>query len=444
MIQYVYCANKARQKSNTLTTEGIDGMKHILMLAAVSAATVAFGGFWDAVNKVKRTVDTVNAVGDLINGSSSTTEKSSSPAPASAPTTSAAPATSAAAAPAAPAVDPALVASFAQQRTASTDTAVPEVKYGSVYFKKPATPEQIQEAKTAYLADKREIRNTRLNFEGVDDATLAAGLAAFAGASYVSVKESNLTTLAPFAIVRSATQVQLYKVQCTDLKPLASCAAVRTLEIKYCSITDMSGLAAMPALESIDLYGSTVAGSFAPLASCPRLRKIDFYAVKAPQETYDSLGALRQVTSFYGGLTKMTSLKWVASVPQATELKVFAEKIDDMSPVSKLANLTYFRGWNMDGRSMATALGDLSFLANCRKLKKLELPGSAYSNTAVIGTFADLEELDLSTAKQPVDVSFVKSLPKLKRIALRGTEVVNGSAIPASVKVYSDDKTKGL
>ena len=51
---------------------------------------------------------------------------------------------------------------------------------------------------------------------------------------------------------------------------------------------------------------------------------------------------------------------------------------------------------------------------------------------------------DLSTAKQPVDVSFVKSLPKLKHIALRGTEVVNGSAIPASVKVYSDDKTKGL
>ena len=89
-------------------------------------------------------------------------------------------------------------------------------------------------------------------------------------------------------------------------------------------------------------------------------------------------------------------------------LRFFAEKIDDMSPISTLANLTYFLGWNMDGRTMATALDDLS------------------------------------TAKQPVDVPFVKSLPKLKHIALRGTEVVNGSAIPASVKVYSGDKTKGL
>ena len=89
-------------------------------------------------------------------------------------------------------------------------------------------------------------------------------------------------------------------------------------------------------------------------------------------------------------------------------------------------------------------IGDLSFLAPCRKLKKLELPGSVYSNTALIGSFAELEELDLSNAKQPVDVSFVKSLPKLKRITLRGTQVVNGSAIPATVKVYSDKKTTGL
>ncbi len=98
----------------------------------------------------------------------------------------------------------------------------------------------------------------------------------------------------------------------------------------------------------------------------------------------------------------------------------------------------------MDGGSMATALGDLSFLAPCRKLRKLELPGSVYSNTALIGTFTEMEELDLSNAKQPVDVSFVKSLPTLKRLSLRGPEVMNGSAIPAGVKVYSDKKTKGL
>ena len=140
----------------------------------------------------------------------------------------------------------------------------------------------------------------------------------------------------------------------------------------------------------------------------------------------------------------MTSLAWLATVPQTEALQIFAEKIDSLAPVSSLANLTYFRGWNMDGGSMATALGDLSFLANCRKLKKLELPGSAYSNTAIIGTFTELEELDLSNARQPVDVSFVASLPRLKKLAVRGTEVVNGASVPASVKISKDKKTKGL
>ena len=140
----------------------------------------------------------------------------------------------------------------------------------------------------------------------------------------------------------------------------------------------------------------------------------------------------------------MTSLKWVKTVPQAETLVVFSEKIDDFTPISTLVNLTYFRGWSMDGGRMATALGDLSFLAPCRKLKKLELPGSVYSNTDIIGTFTELEELDLSKAKQPVDVSFVKNLPKLKRISLYGTQVVNGGAIPASVKVNKDAKTTGL
>ena len=419
-------------------------------VAALSALS-ASAGFWDAMDKVKRTVDTVNAVGDLINGKPVAKDENKSQAPAPRPGTASTPAagkspTSAASAPAAaaPELDAALLASFAGQRTTSADTAVPEVKYGTVRFSKPATPEQIQEAKTAYLAEKRTLANVRLDFKAVDDATFAAALAAFPTATGVAVRESTLTTLAPFVIVGGVTQVSLNKVPCADMKPLAKCFRLRSLEMKYCDVSDMSGLASLVSLESIDLYGSKVSCSFAPLAACPKLRKVEFYAVKAPQETYDSLGALKQVRDFHGGLTKMTSIRWLASVPQTEELKVFAEKIDDFAPVSSLVNLTYFRGWNMDGGSMSTALGDLSFLANCRRLKKLELPGSAYSNTALIGTFTSLEELDLSNAKQPVDVSFVKTLPKLKRISLRGTEVVNGSAIPASVKIYSDKKTKGL
>lgn len=419
-------------------------MGRILFAATMTCACAAFakGGFWKAVNAIQTTVDVANAVSGVANGGSAAAE--TKPAAAATATAASSASTAAASVPAAPAVPPADVSAFAGARTTATDTAVPEVKYGQIVFKKPATPEQIAEARKAYLADNRALEDARLRMEKVDDATVSAALAAFSAASFVEIKNAKLTTLAPFAMLGNLAQIQFEHVPCADTKPIAACGKLKRVALRYCDIADFSGFAALPALEDIDLYGSKVTGSFAPLAGCPKLKKIDFYAVKGPQEVYDSLGALKQVKDFHGGLTKMTSIKWLLNVPQAEAVQIFAEKIDDLSPISTLANLTYFRGWNMDGGRMAPALGDLAFLANCRRLKKLELPGSAYSNIALIGSFTDLEELDLSNAKQPVDVSFVKSLPKLKRIALRGTEVVNGSAIPASVKISKDKKTKGL
>ena len=426
-------------------------MKRLLLVSAVFCACGAFaaGGFWKAMNAIQKTVDVANAVNDIANsGTSQSTSTAQPQAPSAAPqatvTPAAAPAPVSAAsvpAPAVPAVD---AAPFAAMRTTATETAVPNVQYGMIYVTKPATPEQIAEAKKAYLNDGRQLEDARLKFEKVDDATVGATIAAFRDATSVEMKETKIESLAPFALLGNVRRISLNKVTCADTSPFAHCAKLQALELRYCTVSDFSGFATLQNLETIDLYGSNVSGSFAPLASCSRLKKIDYYAVKGDQALYDSLGTLKQVKDFHGGLTKMTSIKWLLNVPQAEVLVVFAEKIDDLSPISALANLTYFKGWNMDGGRMAPSLGDLSFLASCKKLKKLELPGSSYTGTAVIGTFADIEELDLSRAKQPVDVSFVKQLPKLKRISLYGTEVVNGGAIPSGVKIYKDKTTKGL
>ena len=419
-------------------------MKRLVLVVVATCACVAFakGGFWKTVDAIQRTVDVANTVSDVANGvSSQTTSQPAAQTPAVQTSAVQPPAAPAPAAPAAPSVD---MSAFANARTSATDTAVPSVKYGMIYVTKPATPEQIAEAKKAYLGENRKPENARLKFEKVDEATVGATLAAFHEATSVEMKETKLASLAPFAMLANVTRISLNKVACADTSPIAACAKLKAIELRYCDIANFSGLAALQNLESVDLYGSNVTGSFAPLAGCPNLRKIDYYAVKATQDVYDSLGTLKQVKEFHGGLTKMTSIKWLLNVPQAEALVVFSEKIADLSPISTLANLTHFKGWSMDGGSMAPALGDLSLLANCRKLKKLELPGSSYTGTALIGTFTDLEELDLSRAKQPVDVSFVKQLPKLKRISLYGTEVVNGSAIPSGVKIYSDKKTKGL
>ena len=446
--------------------------KFCAAFVVVFAASAAFGGFWDVLNKVQQTVETVSAVGELVNGQQQPAQPAETPAVAPEAPTPVAPSTLtpvatetpapvAPEAPVAPAVAATTVqetppaepvaapvvdaASFATQCTTATDTAVPSVSGDVVTFAKPATPAQVKEAKDAFVASGREISDAGLTFDkGVDDATVAAALAAFPDAWSVTVKEAKLSTFAPFALLGEVKRISFSHVRCADTKPFAGCANLTSLELKYCDISDLSGFGGLQSLERVNLYGSSVSCSFAPLATCSSLEVIDFYAVKGPKTTYDSLGALTQVKEFKGGLTKMTSLKWLLTCPQTEVLEVFSENIDDFSPISSLPNLVRFRDWNMDGGSMASALGDLSFLSPCKKLQKLELPGSAYSNTAVIGTFAELEELDLSGAKQPVDVSFVASLPKLGRLTVRGTEVVNGTAIPGKVKIYKDNKTKGL
>lgn len=322
----------------------------------------------------------------------------------------------------APVVKPAAAAAPV---ASAAETAEPEFKYGRLIFKLPATPEQLAAAKAKVNADASRAKRLQLEFgKKVDEATISAAITQFPNAMSVRVDSVKMASLAAFSQLRS----------------------VQKVSYSYGTDLDLTPLAGLPELTDVNLYGSSVT-SFAPLASCPKLERVHFYAVKSSPEGYASLGLLRQVKKFHGGLTKMTSLEWLRQVPQAEELQIFAEKIADLTPISTLKNLTYLRCWNMSGDTMSTPVGDLALLAGNTKLRTLELPGSRYSNTAALASLVELEALELSNAKEPVDVAFVAKLPKLKRLDLNNTAVVNGaavSALPKTVTIYSNKKTTGL
>lgn len=338
------------------------------------------------------------------------------------------------------------VAAFAKARTTSADTAEPEFKYGSLRFSKPATPEQIAAVKQKIDADGMSTQNVRLQFNKVDDATVAAAIAQFPSATEVSVSGSQLSTLAPFALLSNATKLAIKDVKNLDIAPLAALRKIRSLDFAYSEIADLSPLAGMTELADIEFYGAKLR-DFSPLAACPKLDRVYFYAAELPPEGYASLGALRQVKKFHGGLTKMTSVEWLRQVPQAEELKIFAEKIPDLSPIASLPNLTYLRLWNMDGGNLSAPVGDLAFLAGNKKLKKLELPGSRYVNTAALAALTALEVVDLSGAKEPVSVAFAAKLPALKTLDLNGATVTDGAVVaslPKTVRVRTNKKTQGV
>ena len=101
----------------------------------------------------------------------------------------------------------------------------------------------------------------------------------------------------------------------------------------------------------------------------------------------------------------------------AEELKVFAEKIDDFTPLASLPNLRYLRAWNMDGGNLATAFGSLKVLANATKLERLELPGSVVADFEALAALTALKDLDL-TVKCDVDLAFAKGLKSLRKLTL--------------------------
>ena len=338
--------------------------------------------------------------------------------PVSAPQPAAVPA---APAPAVPAVD---ASAFAGARTTSANTAEPEYSYGRIEFTKCATPEQIAAARAKMAADKRDPDSAKLIFRvdkkvdptGPDYATLAAACAKFPEAQTVQIDECpGITSIAPLALMANATRIKVSNFKNLDLSPLSGLVNLELLEFTYSEIADLSPIGALPRLKKVDFYGA-VLNDFTPLAGCPMLDEVYFYAAKLPPEKYATLGSLKQVKKFHGGLTKMTSIAWLAQVPQAEELVIFAEKIADLSPLAGAVNLKYLRVWNFDGGSMAPALGDLSLLANLKNLEKLELPGSSYSNLAALGGLAKLKKLDLSNAKAPLDLAFARSLPALENL----------------------------
>ena len=354
-----------------------------------------------------------------------------------------APAVSAPALPAA--VD---TSAFARMSTTAADAEEPTWKYGVLTFKKPATPAQVAAAKEKLAGETIQPANLRLSFENVDEATLAAAFLQFPNAGRVTIDKSNLASVRSLALLRDVTRLELKNLKALDLTPVAGMAKLKTLSLTYSQIDDFTPLAGLAALTDLECYGAEVK-SFAPLAACPNLDRVYFYAAKSTPEGYASLGLLKQVKKFHGGLTKMTSVAWLRQVPQAEEVKIFAEKIDDLSPIGSLPNLTYLRLWDMNGGALSTAVGNLAFLANCKKLEVLELPGSSFTNTDALAGLTALKSVDLSGGRnaQPVSIAFATKLPGLARLNLSDANVIDGAlvaSLPKTVRVTTNDKTQGV
>ena len=209
-----------------------------------------------------------------------------------------------------------------------------------------------------------------------------------------------------------------------DLAPLANFTKVRRINLSYMNGIDLAPVAKMASLTDLSLYGSKNI-DLAPLAACPKLKTIMIYATKGVKD-YNALGNIKTLEFVNAGLTPMNDLSWAPKLPNLKKLSLFAETYKTFAPLAQCRKLEDLTFW-----SMRQTVDIAQFADGAAPLKRLSFAGSAIANEAklaALGKSGKLVELNLSEiarGKQVVDISFLASLPTVKKLYIQKTKVAS-------------------
>lgn len=231
-----------------------------------------------------------------------------------------------------------------------------------------------------------------------------------------------------------------------DLAPLAAFTKLRRINLSYMNGIDLTPVAKMASLTDLSLYGSKNI-DLAPLAACPKLKTIMIYATKGVKD-YNALGNIKTLEFVNAGLTPMNDLSWAPKLPNLKKLSLFAETYKTYAPLAQCKKLEDLTFW-----SMRQTVDIAQFADGAAPLKRLSFAGSAIANEAKLAALAKsgkLVELNLSEiarGKQVVDISFLASLPTVKKLYLQKTKVASLDPLfkmPGLKELTVDKATKPL
>ena len=222
-------------------------------------------------------------------------------------------------------------------------------------------------------------------------------------------------------------------------------------------ITDIENLFLLNDLEKLDIYFAT--NDSADKVSLKKLSQL-----KSVKELY--IGGYCNDLSFIGGMDSLNHLDLCQSYAitdlndlpyneNVTELVIYSSAVKNIDYIYNLPNIEWFEFRNVDSDYI-----DFTPLSQLKKLKKLELTWVDVSSLSFIGQNTDLESLFLWTNNNKIsdcnslvactklkelnllysnidNVDFLKSLPELSILELRGTNVKDMSALPKLTSLTS-------
>ncbi len=260
----------------------------------------------------------------------------------------------------------------------------------------------------------------------------------------ISLTARGLTSLEGLPTQTKLSSLTLDYINVPNLEIVAAAfPKLITINLKYSTIGDISALAKIPSLSDVNLYGATVK-DFSPLAKLPSIKRLMYYAVKGAD--FSTLGTLKQTKRFWGGLTELKSIDWMKDMPALERIDFFSEYVSDYTPLKNAPNLNALHIWNM-----RAPVGDLAFLKPLKKLKYLRIEGNkGITNFEAIGELSNLEDLFIlrnNDKDNPVtNYAFLQKMPNLKSINLSRKTAenfdVHGLQQLSSIDLLSMNKDK--
>jgi internalin A len=265
----------------------------------------------------------------------------------------------------------------------------------------------------------------------------------------VQLEELNLFTAefitdAAVAFLRANTNLRVLNLRGTDvtdtsLEYVGNLTNLRSLDISFTQISDvgMEHLAPLSQLEELNLGGTKISGAgLHVLKYLPKLKKLSFYGIQR-----------RNAGMCWAPVVTDIELDTIAVLEGLEDLNIGfgvalgAPKPEVLGPASGEADC------RIAGGTRVTDLG-VAKLANLKKLRRLDLSGSAVTSAALktLASFPNLERLSLWNVKGIDDAAAAgfESLKGLSSLDLSNTRIGDRTlkslaSLPSLKRLYISD-----
>ena len=272
------------------------------------------------------------------------------------------------------------------------------------------------------------------------DAVSVGGESFAADATSAALNGKGLSSsdLAALSTLTELESLSLSANGLTDVSALTGLAKLTVLDLSENLIRDVSALGALTSLRTLYLDGNPIQ-DFSPLERLTNLRTLSLKDISITESQLEALQKALPDCSIHtdtpveevkelelggkkfrsdveelnlGGL-ELDDISVLAECTKLKKLDLRDNKITDLSPLVDLQELEWLCLWNNE-------VSDLSPLMSLKKLTYLDVDTNKITDITVLGYLTEMEELWLNNnALRSVEV--LKSLTKLTRLGLKNT-----------------------